>query len=58
MCLPAASNPPHPLHVVAAFAGQLIDSMPWDEGLRSKVLGANACTWMGRKYDDDLYFLR
>jgi len=38
-------------------AGQLIDSMPWDEGLRDKVLGANACAWMGGKWDEQ-YFWR
>lgn len=39
-------------------AGSLIDSMSdWGEDLRSKVLGANACAWLGGKYDEP-YFRR
>ena len=27
--------------------GSLIDSMEWDEGVKEKLLSANACAWLG-----------
>lgn len=39
-------------------AGSLIDSMPgWTPDRRAKVLGSNACDWLGRGFDE-AFFMR
>ena len=40
-------------------AGALLDLMPWEDrgDLRERVLGRNACGWLGGKYDSE-WFMR